>query len=388
MPHLRKRHILPVLEQASKFWPVTGLLGLRQCGKSTVLRDLLQIQNYYTLDDEDTSDDIQLSAKNFLGKVGTPVVIDEAQKAPKLFDAVKFLVDKKRIPGSYYLTGSSQFSAKLGIRESLTGRIGLIHLHPFTLAEDFQKDFESERVQPFHQKAVRFSTSQVLEKLTLGGLPVPLFTRSKENREKYYSSWLDTAIFRDAARAYGAGYEPDTCWSILRQIGSSLKAGETPTLKAFKQDSRVLRKYLQALEDIFLLRKLPCHELGVGKEIWMMTDCGLATSIMGTHLGEGATLSLGRIFVLNEILARAEYSGHRIRLLYYKSARGKPIDLLWNDTLIKISVSPKTQLAYDERALAGALRKLNLTRALLCCPRDEVMIEKNGISIVPWSYWS
>jgi predicted AAA+ superfamily ATPase len=97
---------------------------------------------------------------------------------------------------------------------------------------------------------------------------------------------------------------------------------------------------------------------------------------------------LGRIFVLNEILARSEYSGSAIQPLYFKSARGSPVDLLWKDTLIKISTAPKSQLAYDERALAGAMRKLKVNRALLCVPRDEVILEKKGISVVPWSYWS
>jgi len=62
-------------------------------------------------------------------------MIDEVQKAPNLFDAIKLRVDKKRIPGSYFLTGSSSFSSKIGIHESLTGRIAISHLHPLSLAE-------------------------------------------------------------------------------------------------------------------------------------------------------------------------------------------------------------------------------------------------------------
>ena len=47
MPRLRKRHILSQLEKFARFWPVTGLLGLRQSGKSTDLRELMKVKNYY-----------------------------------------------------------------------------------------------------------------------------------------------------------------------------------------------------------------------------------------------------------------------------------------------------------------------------------------------------
>jgi predicted AAA+ superfamily ATPase len=266
MPHLRKRHILTQLKKLTAFWPVVGLLGPRQSGKSTIFRDLLGIDNLHTLDDETTLDDVRSSAKNFLLKVHAPVVIDEAQKAPQLFDAIKLLVDRKKRPGSYLLTGSSHFSAKLGIRESLTGRIGLIRLYPFTLSEAHQLELSPERASPLHRLKPRFKAEDALAQLSVGGLPVPLFTRDHEQRRQYFRLWLETAIVRDAARVYGRAYDPDATWSILRQMGAALREGELPTLKHFKQGARKLRRYLEALEEIFVLRKLPRHEAGTGSD--------------------------------------------------------------------------------------------------------------------------
>jgi hypothetical protein len=85
-----------------------------------VLREILGIDRYASLDDESGLEDALLSGKTFLSKLGTPAVIDEVQKAPRLFDAIKLKVDLNRRPGGYFLTGSSQFSSKIGIRESLT----------------------------------------------------------------------------------------------------------------------------------------------------------------------------------------------------------------------------------------------------------------------------
>jgi predicted AAA+ superfamily ATPase len=389
MAHLRNRHLLQQLRKSARFWPVVGVLGLRQSGKSTLLGSLLEIPNRVTLDDQDALEDAQISAKNFLAKLPTPVVIDEAQKAPALFDAIKLNVDRKREPGKYFLTGSSRFSAKIGVRESLTGRIGLHYLYPLTLAEAHQLEFSVKRATPLHGEKPRFHQGQALEQLACGGLPTPLFTRGAEERKLFFTSWLETTIVRDAARAFGGRYDPDLAWSILRQMARTLANGETPTLKHFKQNARTLRKYLQALEDIFLLQKLSAHDASVAQDVWLPTDTGIASYLMEGTMGEGRSLSLGRIFVLKEIRAVAEYAGNRVPPVFYKSARGSPVDFIWGDVPIKVSVSPKSQTAYDERALAAAMKKLKAKTAVLAWAHDGVEVEKKkGLSHVPWTYWS
>ena len=204
MAHLRNRHLLSQIRKSARFWPVTGVLGLRQCGKSTLLNDLLKLPNHVTLDDQDALEDAKISAKNFLAKLNTPLVIDEAQKVPALFDAIKYNVDRKREPGKYFLSGSSTFSAKIGIRESLTGRIGLHYLYPMTLAEAHQVEFSAKRAAPLHRENCRFQQADALEQLASGGLPTPLFTRDPEERKSFLSNWLETTVVRDAARAFGS----------------------------------------------------------------------------------------------------------------------------------------------------------------------------------------
>src|ERR1700721_1690114 len=168
MPHLRNRHLLSQIQKSARFWPVTGVLGLRQCGKSTLLNAILKLRNQVTLDDQDALEDAQISAKNFLAKLDTPLVIDEVQKVPALFDAIKYNVDRNREPGKYFLTGSSSFSAKIGIRESLTGRIGLHYLYPLTLAEAHRKDFSTKRAAALHSEKCGFHQAQALEPLATG----------------------------------------------------------------------------------------------------------------------------------------------------------------------------------------------------------------------------
>jgi predicted AAA+ superfamily ATPase len=330
--------------------------------------------------------------KKFLQKLPRPLIIDEAQKCPKIFDAVKFMVDREKRPGSYILTGSTQFSAKIGIRESLTGRIGIHYLYPMTLAEASQKSFEPKRASPDHALADRFPVEAMISRFHSGGLPVPLFIRDESLVRAYFQSWTDTSVLRDAARSFKGRYDPDVAYSILSQIAIAHKNGEYAGIKHFKQTSRVARNYLGAFEDIFLIQKLSPHEATTGSDIWTFSDTGILSFFAGGVIGEGLQLSFARIAALNEILAVCEYSGNRLRPKYYKTARGAPIDLVWGSSLIKISNNKASQVEYDLRPLRAAMSKLQVKRAHrlwgLDSGDEEMDASIGKITIAPWTRYS
>jgi len=389
MAHQRYRFLGDFVKKQAKFWPVVGIFGLRQVGKSTLLRKQLGLTNLFNLDDEDVLSEMKSSAKAFLAKHERPIAIDEAQKAPTLFDAIKSDVDSLRIPGSYYLSGSSTFSAQGDIKESLTGRIGFCHLHPLTLAESHEKSLAKTSLRPIHSNPLRFKFEDVSRQSPKGGLPVPLFARDANTRSEYWSSWLATTLGRDLVRVYGRGYNPDIAERILFKTASHHKAGIFPTIADFDQDSRIVRKYLNAFRNIFMLRMLPCHEAGQGRDRYCFTDAGLALHLCGQSHGEELALSLVKITVLNEIIAGTHYAGQTHRWTYYKSPRGNPVDLVWNDVPIKI-VGTLNQLAWHEEALAAASKKTGSSHALLCGPTNQINLpnRKHAIGLVPWSFWS
>jgi hypothetical protein len=369
-----------------------ALLGPRQSGKSTLFREILGLGKYVSFDDGDVLDDAHASPKHFLQKLPRPLILDEAQKEPGIFDAIKLLVDRQKVPGSYFLTGSSQFSSKVGIRESLTGRIGIHYLYPMTLAEADKVALQTTRAAPDHKQTARFSVESIISRFASGGLPVPLFTRDEGLVSTYFQSWVETSVLRDAQRVYGPGYNPDIAFSLLNQLTAALKEGEYAGLKHFKQDSRKVRRYLAAFEDIFLLRKLAPHEETVGAEVWTFFDTGVLAHFAKGVIGEALEVSLARISVLNEILATCEYSGQRLRPVYFKTARGAPVDLVWNDTLIKISGSPKSRVEYDLRPMRAAMATLKLKKGVLLWGFDQSETESSSssakIKIEPWTHYS
>jgi predicted AAA+ superfamily ATPase len=399
MAHLRERFATPILKKMLSFWPIVGIIGPRQSGKSTLAAQLLpassRSSHIFSLDDLELRDEAISSPKTFMSRLETPVVLDEIQKAPPLFDALKLSVDKKRIPGRYLITGSTSFSSRIGIRESLTGRIGLLTLHPMTFSELHRLPFEAiaDLAQPLKNRAIRATIEQVVTTTLSGGMPTPAFARDAAQKELYWQSWLETTIYRDLAALFSRGYDADIAFSILTRIGAVLAEGELPTLRHFKLPAARLRRYLSAMEDIFLLRKIRCHELGIGKEVWLLMDSGLASHLMKKAGGEGYSLSLARHFLWNEWLSQAEYQGRRLERVYYKSAQGAPVDAILDDVPVRIVASVTAihqRLSWEERALQGAMKRLGSKRGWLIAPIDRPVApdRKTGIGILPWGAWS
>ena len=395
MPHLRTRHVLANIKKLASLWPLVGVLGPRQSGKTTLLSKLLGVENMISLDEALLREEAQRSPDLFLSRLSTPVVIDEVQKAPQLFDSLKLKVDKKRVPGLYYLTGSSNFSLRIGIRESLTGRLGAVSLTPMTLAELNQKPFFTikDLANPTQsQKAPRFDLSLVTKSVVSGGMPVPAFLHASEQRHLYWSSWLDTTLHRDLPRQFArGGYDPDLALNLINRLATVFGEGELPSLKHFAQNARKVRRYFSAMEDIFLLRKISCHPLGTGREVWLFFDSGLLAYLLGNTAGEANFLSLVRHFLWNEWLSHTP--GLPFEKLYYKSTQGQPVDAVLNNIPFRIvgtTTGLGKQFSWETRPLMGAMKKLGSKIGYLVGPTEIVTApqKNNGVGILPWGMWS
>jgi predicted AAA+ superfamily ATPase len=388
MPHMRSRYAVSIIQKLASFWPIVGVVGLRQVGKTTLLRKQIGISKVLSFDDEDTRLQAEASSKVFLSQQLPPLIIDEVQKVPKIFDALKSKVDRQKRPGEYYLTGSSEFSTRLGIRESLTGRIGLLQLYPLTLGEFHQKPIQS--IKPIHPSEPRFSVEEIASAMVRGGLPVPAFLRDSNALDMYWKTWLDTLVYRDLNRAYGKSYDPEIAFDILKRMAKIFLNGDLPAVQDLGVNPRKIRPYLEAMQTVFLVQRFRCHEEGVGKDLWLLGDSGLANYLMEQKVSPGASFTLARHFILNEILSQQEYIGKSLRKTYFKSAKGSIIDFVWDNVPIKIIESYSPSNGWQIRALEGAMKKLKSPLGLLVAPTDLVDLPKKGkgIGIIPWSYWS
>src|SRR5262245_22176362 len=120
------------LKRYLKVFPVVGLTGPRQSGKSTLLKHTLPDYKYVTFDDTKNILAFTDDPQGFLDKNSHHIIFDEVQHVPEIFNYIKILVDENRSSyGNVILTGSSQFKFLKQVTESLAGRIGLMSLLPF-----------------------------------------------------------------------------------------------------------------------------------------------------------------------------------------------------------------------------------------------------------------
>jgi len=376
MPHLRNRAILPKLLKILTFFPVVAIQGARQTGKSVLARELLskELKNssYVTFDDFHTRKEASESPRTFLTgkKDASPFIIDEAQMVPEIFNAIKFQVDQQRIPGSYLLLGSTEFSKLAKIRESLTGRLGRIRLYPLTLRETCNNNHHA------------LTQEDVQRYLKNGGMPGIFSIREDEAKTSLFDDWIDLVVRRDIHEFKTVRLEGDICREILRLCCELEAPTQAELARKLHVSTRSTQKHLEALTELFVLQKLLPHPLGTGKPIFLPLDTGIAH-----HLGAPLLKRL-QIWVMNERLAHNTYFESKRSTFYYYSSKAK--------TRIHLieSRADRTEIAYqcfdretikktDAVLMQSFLTKNPKAQGMVLAPLLEPT-DRLGISFRPW----
>ena len=131
------RHLTPAIQAALADTKVVVINWTRQSGKSTLVQssEIVGNRRYLTLDDGVTLNAARADPSGFIAGLKGPVTIDEVQRVPELFLAIKATVDRERAAGRFLLTGSANVLMLPGIADSLAGRIEILSLWPLSCRE-------------------------------------------------------------------------------------------------------------------------------------------------------------------------------------------------------------------------------------------------------------
>jgi len=266
VPHLRLRHIEPLLKKSLRFSPITGILGHRQVGKTTLAQNLAEV--YTTLDSPSELALAQVNGTAFLAQhEGQPLVIDECQLAPPLFPALKEWVRTRKKPGQFLLTGSVRFSSRKAIRESLTGRIITWELLPMDWAEQHSQPLCTALPKLIKNLKypltinTTFNHKAYKKSLSVGGLPGVFGVRDASIRSQRFETQINTILERDLRLLI----QTSLSYSKLRKLLQSLalQFGQPLNISQVARETRIsmptLRKLIPALESLFLIRLVPCQ---------------------------------------------------------------------------------------------------------------------------------
>ncbi len=200
----KKRVLKKVIDEALKDFPVVVLSGARQVGKSTFLQEEFPKFKYFSIDALSIFEQAKIDPAS-LWKDADKVIIDEAQKVPEIFSAVKLTVDNLRRRKKFILSGSSDLLLMKNITESLAGRAIYFQMYPMTIGEItenftnftnfkvlFKENLEiSEINQPtFFPKSIEYY-------LIKGFMPPLLYVESLQSAVLWWESYVKTYLEKD-----------------------------------------------------------------------------------------------------------------------------------------------------------------------------------------------
>ncbi len=391
MAHQRIRPLIDILLKRMKLWPICGVVGIRQSGKTVLLSQMVGPKinaEFVTLDSLKMRRSATRAPEAFVTqtKGERPLIIDEVQKVPDLFDALKLVVDKKRRPGSFIISGSTEFSSKSGIRESLTGRIGMSRLYPLTNSELYNNlDLSSYYIKKNKVKA-QLSIQEFQKKLDRGGMPGICFLRSEHEFDETWSGWLETTCFRDMNQIMKKDHDGELALAILYELARVREPTATEVAKKLRRDTRLITRYLNAFTAIFVLHRVTSHEASVGKDHYVFADCGLASYI-------GASVEdIMRSHLIVEALAAYEYRGLAAPIVqHYRTSRGHKIPLILKWVRGRNSPEPLAIRFFDGEdpgkedfaALKSFKEKIETKARILLLTQTSESYEEGSVEVYP-----
>jgi hypothetical protein len=339
-----RRNIQETVAEAMADTPIVLLNGARQTGKTTLVQSLSSASGvqYYTLDDAATVALASADPDGFVRAQPGTVAIDEIQKAPALFPAMKLAVDRQRRPGRFLLTGSANVLALPSLSESLVGRMQVVPLYPFSagelagaretlVARLFQGDLLGHKPTgprlPWTERIVR------------GGFPEAIERKDAARRSAWFASYVSTLLqrdVRDLAKVDGLVALPNLL-KLLAARGAGLL-----NLASLARDIALphttVTRYLALLETVFLIHRLPAWSANLGRRLVKapklhLVDTGLASHLLGADAARlrQDPMLLGHLlesYVASELRKQLSWAEPRTSLFHFRTSAGLEVDLL------------------------------------------------------------
>lgn len=350
-----QRQATYLLEERLNQFPVVAVLGARQCGKTTLVK---QLQNngwqYFDLENTEHYERIKNDPLFFFRQHPHHVIIDEAQLCPQIFAVLRGIIDEDRqYKGRFILTGSSSPDLQKNMSESLAGRMTTIELSPLKVNEFYQaplSDFYEIFEQPFTRTSIDsviktmgsppFTLEQIQHVWFYGGYPEPTLA----NDINFYQSWMqayrDTYINRDIKQLFPQlnVFAYQRFLNMLSHLSNTI-LNRSDIARSLEISEKTVRDYLKIIEGTYLWRMLPSYEKASIKTIVKMPkghmqDTGLLHFLLKInslddlynhpivgHSFEG--------FVIEELLKGLNNKGIvNTDAYYYRTRTGIEVDLI------------------------------------------------------------
>lgn len=337
------RTALNTVLRLARGFPIVAVTGPRQSGKTTLARAAFPGKPYVSLENPDQLAYATADARRFLASYPDGAIIDEVQRCPELFSYLQGWVDERRRMGDFVLTGSRQFGLLSKITQSLAGRVGLVHLLPFSQSE---------------LAGAGMAATSVDVALWRGAYPA-LYDRGL-SAEDWFPNYVATYVERDV-RQLLAVRELGLFQRFLKMCAA--RCGQLLNLSSLAADCGIshvtARQWLTVLEASYIVRLLAPYHRNFGKRLvktpkLYFLDVGLAAWLLGirdsraiaTHAMRGA---LFETFVIGEFIKQRHNVGQPAELYFWRDNIGHEIDLLFETggCLQPVEIKSGMTFSYD-----------------------------------------
>ena len=316
------RSITEKLEELLIHFPAVTLTGCRQCGKSTLLKNILPGYRYVSLEDIDIRETAQSDPRHFLSIYNDRVILDEIQRVPELLSYLQTHIDDAGKTGMYVLTGSHNLLLMESVSQSLAGRTALLTLAPFSIRE-----LSDAGELP----------SSVNELLYKG--EYPRIYDQHPSPSDFYESYIRTYIERDV-RMIKNITDLSSFTRFLRLCAG--RCGQILNITSLAEDAGITRKtaesWLSVLETGYVVYLLKPYYRNFGKRLvkspkLYFYDTGLAVSLLGlTSPGQIDSFYMrGALFenlIVMELLKKRLFAGKNDGLFFWRDSNGLETDVI------------------------------------------------------------
>ncbi len=330
------RYLAPRVREALADTPVVLIHGPRQSGKSTLARSVgaRRKYQYVSFDDAVARRAALDDPVGFIAGLPERSILDEVQRVPELFLAIKDDVDRRRVPGRFLLTGSANVLLVPQIADSLAGRMGILRLHPLTqceLAGRSPRFLDALFGDGFQTRVTERLGPALAERIVAGGYPAALARSTPGRRAAWYRDYVDAQVQRDVSDL--------TRIRSLDAMPRLLRLAATHTARLinvadlagpFQLTRQTIHDYVTLLERVFLLERLPAwHTNQLSRLVKTpklhIGDTGLACALLGIDAPRlaGDREALGPLletFVLQELKRQASWGERPIDFYHFRAS--------------------------------------------------------------------
>ncbi len=323
-------------------YPVVTILGPRQSGKTTLVKELFPEKPYISLEDPDSIMLAKMDPRGFLARFKTGCILDEIQRQPELLSYIQGIVDAEEINGMFILTGSHQLALSQHVAQSLAGRTAMLKLLPLSLAE--------------LQAVPEFNPTPADERIFNGGFP--RIYKNQIPPHKFFRDYISTYIERDVRQIVNI---KDLSLFQKFLILCAGRIGQVFNSASFANDLGVshhtVQNWLSILEASFIIFKIKPYHENFGKRVikspkLYFTDLGLACYLLDISKPEQIYRDplRGALFenlIVLEVLKNRLNMGIEPNLYYYRDNNGHEVDLILKSSNNFVPIEIKSSATFN-----------------------------------------